>query len=113
MVLKVGLVRPKLDTSNSSLKTLSDAQLFDLRANLIELSEAGYRVAGGLQAGINKAGNVQVYDMGDLLQCEDKESAYKANSKAWYLFLCSTEKVQYFLSDPSRINTFFEIYKLN
>jgi hypothetical protein len=109
----LGLIRPKLKTSLSDLIKLSDEQLFEFRENLVELSEAGYEVAGWLQVGIDRLGKVQIYDVGDIKHCEDKKSAYSGNDSTWYTFLCCTEKVKYFLSDPSRIKTFFELCKLH
>jgi hypothetical protein len=109
----LGLVRPKLKTSLSDLIKLSDEQLFEFRDNLVELSEAGYEVAGWLQVGIDSLGKVQIYDIGDIKHCEDKKSAYSGNDSAWYTFLRCTEKVKYFFSDPSRIKTFFKLYKLH
>ena len=108
----LGLVRPKLKTSLSDLMKLSDEQLFEFRENLVELSEAGYEVAGWLQVGIDRLGKVQIYDIGDIKHCEDKKSAYTGNGSKWYTFLYCTEKVKHFFSDPSRIKTFFEICKL-
>lgn len=109
----LGLVRPKLKTSLSDLMKLSDEQLFEFRENLVELSEAGYEVAGWLQVGIDRLGKVQIYDLGDIKHCEDKKSAYSGNDNTWYTFLYCTEKVKYFFSDPSRIKTFFKLYKLH
>jgi hypothetical protein len=108
----LGLVRPKLKTSLSDLKKLSDEQLFKLRENLVELSEAGYEVIGWLQVGIDSLGKVQIYDIGDLKHCEDKKSAYSGNDSTLYTFLFCTEKVNFF-SDPSRIKTSFKLYKLH
>jgi hypothetical protein len=109
----LGLVRPKLKTSLSDLKKLSDEQLFEFRENLVELSEAGYEVAGWLQVGIDSRGKVQIYDIGDIIHCEDKKSAYSGNDSAWHTFLCCTEKVKYYFNDPSRIKTFFKLYELH
>lgn len=109
----LGLVRPKLKTSLSDLKKLSDEQLFKLRENLFELSEAGYEVVGWLQVGIDRLGKVQIYDVGDIKHCEDKKSAYRGNDSKLYTFLICTEKVKCFFSDPSRIKTFFKLYKLH
>lgn len=109
----LGLVRPKLKTSLSDLIKLSEEQLFEFRENLVELSEAGYEVAGWLQVGIDRLGKVQIYDIGDIKYCEDKKSVYSGNDSMWYTFLCCTEKVKYFFSDPSRIKTFFKLYKLH
>jgi hypothetical protein len=92
----LGLVRPKLKTSLSDLKKLSDEQLFEFRENLVELSEAGYEVAGWLQVGIDSLGKVQVYDIGDIKHCEDKKSAYSGNNSTWYTFLCALEKKIFF-----------------
>ncbi|WP_410509409.1 hypothetical protein RSJ42_04055 [Methanosarcina hadiensis] len=108
----LGLVRPKLKTSLSDLMKLSDEQLLEFRENLVELSEAGYEVAGWLQVGVDRLGKVQIYDIGDIKHCEDKKSAYTGNDSKWYTFLYCTEKVKYFFSDPSRIKTFFKLYKL-
>ncbi len=109
----LGLVRPRLKTSLSDLIKLSDEQLFEFRENLVELSEAGYEVIGWLQVGIDSLGKVQIYDIGDIKYCEDKKSAYSGNDSAWHTFLCCTEKIKYFCSDPSRIKTFFKLYKLH
>lgn len=109
----LGLVRPKLKTSLSDLKKLSDEQLFKLRENLFELSEAGYEVIGWLQVGIDRLGKVQIFDIGDIKYCEDKKRAYRENDSKLYTFLICTEKVKCFFSDPSRIKTFFKLYKLH
>jgi hypothetical protein len=102
----LGLVRPKLKTSLADLKKLSDEQLFKLRENLFELSEAGYEVVGWLQVGIDRLGKVQIYDVGDIKHCEDKKSAYRENDSKLYTFLICTEKVKCFFSNQSRIKTF-------
>jgi hypothetical protein len=109
----LGLVRPKLKTSLSDLKKLSDDQLFEFRENLVELSEAGYEVAGWLQVGIDNLGKVQIYDIGDIKHCKDKKSAYSGNDSSWHTFLCCTEKIKHFFNDPSRTKTFFKLYELH
>lgn len=90
----LGLVRPKL---NTSFETLSDKQILDLRDMLIELSEAGYRVRGPLQVGMNTSGRFQIFDIGfeSMMYCADKEVICDYNNFYFSNFLRRFRKKLY------------------
>jgi hypothetical protein len=84
-----GLVRPRIMIVNNRKRieySLTTRQLNELCAKLKELSSKGFKLADGLQIGIDRTGRVLQFDVGSIEKCLPSE-AYKFNNLAWAVFL--------------------------
>lgn len=99
----IGLIRPKVTpvfdnmhnvSESGKLRMMEDKQrvtnsmLRGLYNELVILTRQGYSFDDGLQLGIDKAGRMLVFDLGDVLQYSPSSNIpYNTNYKMWIRFL--------------------------
>jgi len=90
-----GLVRPRVKVIGHNAYIPTDEEFEQIRQKLIALSARGLTLRDGLQVGVDRAGRIQLYDLGYIQDRSPKRAAQK-NQRTWESFL------MYFRKSPSQ-----------